>query len=403
MARVILKNLGKQYAGTDTATLHDLNLEIADGEFLVLVGPSGCGKSTALKLIAGLEDITTGEVQIGDQIVNEFASRDRDIAMVFQSYALYPHLSVFDNIAFPLQIARVPKNEIRQRVKDVAKTLQLEPFLTRKPACLSGGQRQRVAMGRAIIRRPSVFLMDEPLSNLDAKLRVKMRSEVAQIQRQLAVTTIYVTHDQVEAMTMGDRVALMRDGVLQQVDTPDRIYHHPANTFVAAFIGSPAMNLFRISLLDREGTLFARFGEQDLKIPESVRLRCPQLRMQAGGEVVLGVRPEDIEDAEVKSGHPADQCLDASVALIESLGSDHMAHVMLEAKSLKEVEDDDGDLSKVDFQAQGGISANCVCRFSSRSRVKTRQKARLAIDCERLHFFHPETGRTLEENLTSEN
>ncbi|UWQ17220.1 ABC transporter ATP-binding protein [Jannaschia sp. M317] len=391
MASVTLQNLSKAYEGSDQLALSDLNIEVADGEFLVLVGPSGCGKSTALKMIGGLEEITGGTLKIGEQVVNDFASRDRDIAMVFQSYALYPHMSVFDNIAFPLQIAKVPKDEIARRVDEVAKTLQLEQYLHRKPGRLSGGQRQRVAMGRAIIRRPSVFLMDEPLSNLDAKLRVKMRAEVAQIQRQLKVTTIYVTHDQVEAMTMGDRVALMRGGVLQQVAAPDVMYHEPANTFVASFIGSPAMNLFRAGVQIAGDDVFVTLGDQRLRVPEAAQARYPGMRAQS--EVVLGMRPEDLEDAALLPGHPGDQCLSAPVHLVESLGSDHMAHlgIMAPAVHVDDAEDDDLE----DVALIEGAGSPCVCRFSSQSRVRAGDTARIAVACDRLHFFDVSTGEAL--------
>ncbi|MCT8159426.1 ABC transporter ATP-binding protein [Pseudoruegeria sp. SHC-113] len=395
MATVTLSHLGKSYAGSDLQALSNLDLEIEDGEFLVLVGPSGCGKSTALKIVAGLEEASEGTIRIGDQVVNDFASRDRDIAMVFQSYALYPHLSVYDNIAFPLQIAKAPKAEIDRRVAEVAKILQLEPYLKRKPGRLSGGQRQRVAMGRAIIRRPSVFLMDEPLSNLDAKLRVQMRSEIAQIQRRLNVTTIYVTHDQVEAMTMGDRVALMRDGVLQQVGAPDVLYHQPANTFVASFIGSPAMNLFRAPLVAAEGGLALQIGSQRLAVPAEALARYPKAESFAGREVIFGIRPEDIEDASLAKDHPADQCLDVPLRLVESLGSDHMAHVALPVAPVRDGEENEEGLDHVSFEAAGEAEANCICRFGARSKAHAGSDVRVAVSCTYLHFFDPVTGEAL--------
>ncbi|MFY0597816.1 MAG: sn-glycerol-3-phosphate ABC transporter ATP-binding protein UgpC [Cognatishimia sp.] len=395
MATVTLKNLSKQYDGAESKALQDLSLHIEDGEFLVLVGPSGCGKSTALKMLGGLENATGGEVWIGDQMVNDFASRDRDIAMVFQSYALYPHMSVFDNIAFPLQIAKTPKAEIEKRVLAVAETLQLEQHLQRKPGHLSGGQRQRVAMGRAIIRRPSVFLMDEPLSNLDAKLRVKMRAEVAQIQRKLNVTTVYVTHDQVEAMTMGDRVALMRDGVLQQVAPPDVMYHDPANTFVAAFIGSPAMNLFHTKLVREGDTFKVLLGDQSLTVTDAALSKYDGLADLDGDDVIVGLRPEDLEDATLLPDHPKDQRISAPVQLLESLGSDHMAHVAVNAKQVNVDTDDDTGLSDLDLK---DASATCICRFSSQSRTKTGDTAQIAVACDRLHFFHPVTGTALRKS-----
>jgi multiple sugar transport system ATP-binding protein len=281
MASVTLQNLTKAYAGGTLKAVDNVSIEVQDGEFLVLVGPSGCGKSTALRMIAGLEEITDGAVWIGDQFVNDVHPKDRDIAMVFQSYALYPHMSVYDNIAFPLQIARMPKGEIDKRVAEAARVLELEAYLKRRPGQLSGGQRQRVAMGRAIVRKPSVFLMDEPLSNLDAKLRVQMRAEIASLQYRLGVTTIYVTHDQVEAMTMGHRVALLKDGVLQQIDTPTNIYNKPVNTFVAAFIGAPTMNLYWATLEGQGDGLGVRLGSHLLQMPDQVRAEHQGLGRQA--------------------------------------------------------------------------------------------------------------------------
>ena len=387
MARVTLSGLTKTYAGGVTA-VDGLSLDIEDGEFLVLVGPSGCGKSTALKMIAGLEEITAGEVAIGGEVVNDFAPRDRDIAMVFQSYALYPHMTVFDNIAFSLQIARLPKAEIQQRVAEVARILQLEDYLKRRPGNLSGGQRQRVAMGRAIIRQPSVFLMDEPLSNLDAKLRVQMRSEIAQIQHRLRVTTIYVTHDQVEAMTMGDRVALMRDGVLQQVDTPTKIYDHPANTFVASFIGSPAMNLYRARLEGTPAACRLILGKSQLAVPSSIFAGRPALVGKIGGDIIVGIRPEDMEDAELAPGHPLDQRLTAPVVITESLGSDQMVHFSIDAPVAKVADQDTLD----EIVVTEGVTSTCIGRFGARSRARPGQSVTVAIACDRLHFFDAASG-----------
>jgi len=388
MASVTLSGLTKSYPGGVTA-VNDLSLEVADGEFLVLVGPSGCGKSTALKMIAGLEESTGGEVWIGGEMVNDFAPRDRDIAMVFQSYALYPHLSVFDNIAFSLQIAKLPKLEIEQRVAEVARILQLEPYLQRRPGSLSGGQRQRVAMGRAIIRQPSVFLMDEPLSNLDAKLRVQMRSEIAQIQDRLKVTTIYVTHDQVEAMTMGDRVALMRDGVLQQVDTPNNIYNHPVNTFVASFIGSPSMNLYRARLETSAADARVHLGSAALDVPAAVVSAHPSLA-GLNGEIIVGIRPENMEDAALRPTHPAGQRLRAPVVLTESLGSDEMVHFTVDAPPAKVADQD--TLDDIEISAHGGI---CIGRFNAASRARAGDTIEVAVDCTRLHFFDAVTGRAV--------
>ena len=382
-----LSGLTKRYAGGVTA-VDNLSIEIADGEFLVLVGPSGCGKSTALKMIAGLEEITAGEVSIGGEVVNDYAARDRDIAMVFQSYALYPHMTVFDNIAFSLQIAKVPKKEITERVTAVARILQLDADLTRKPGNLSGGQRQRVAMGRAIIRQPSVFLMDEPLSNLDAKLRVQMRSEIAQIQRRLKVTTIYVTHDQVEAMTMGDRVALLRDGVLQQIDTPANIYNNPANTFVASFIGSPAMNLYKARLEGSSEACALRLGDASLAVPATVFAGRPGLTGRIGGDIVVGIRPEDMDDAALVPAHPKDQQLNATVVLTEQLGSDQMVHFSIDAPIARVADQDTLD----DIVVTDRATSICIARFGARSTARPGQAVTVAVACDRLHFFDAATG-----------
>ena len=387
MASVTLSGLTKSYSDGVLA-LDGLSLDIADGEFLVLVGPSGCGKSTALKMIAGLEEITAGEVSIGGDVVNDFAARDRDIAMVFQNYALYPHMTVFDNIAFSLQIAKLPKAEIKQRVAEVARILQLEAYLKRRPGNLSGGQRQRVAMGRAIIRQPSVFLMDEPLSNLDAKLRVQMRSEIAQIQRRLLVTTIYVTHDQVEAMTMGDRVALLRDGVLQQVDTPKNIYDKPANTFVASFIGSPSMNLFRARLEGSADKCTLLLGGARLAIPDSIFAGRRALSGKIGGEIVVGLRPEDMEDAALAPNHPKDQVLAATVVLTESLGSDLMVHFAIDAPLAKVADQDTLD----EIAVTTGVKSICIARCGARSEARAGQTVTIAVQCDRLHFFDAASG-----------
>src|SRR5881392_4204909 len=308
MAGVTFDHVTKTYADGTTA-VHDLNLDIDDGEFMVLVGPSGCGKTTALRMVAGLEDISSGVLKIGDRVVNHVPSRDRDIAMVFQSYALYPHLSVYDNIAFGLKVKKVPKQEIERRVQNAARILDLEPFLKRKPRALSGGQRQRVAMGRAIVRQPQAFLMDEPLSNLDAKLRVQMRAEIAGLQRELKVTTLYVTHDQVEAMTMGDRVAVMRKGELQQVADPQTLYDRPVNLFVGGFIGSPAMNMLEATLERQNGGLFAKVGAQSIGLQGETLTQRPALAQFEGKDVVLGVRPEDLEDIALAPEAAADHRL----------------------------------------------------------------------------------------------
>jgi multiple sugar transport system ATP-binding protein len=318
MATVQLENVNKVYENGYHA-IHDLNLEIADKEFLVLVGPSGCGKSTALRMIAGLETITGGTMAIGDRVVNEVEPKDRDIAMVFQNYALYPHMSVYDNIGFALKLAKVPKEEIDTRVRKAAAILELEENLDRKPGQLSGGQRQRVAMGRAIVRQPAAFLMDEPLSNLDAKLRVQMRAEIAALQRELAVTTVYVTHDQIEAMTMGDRVAVLKDGYLQQVDTPQNLYDHPVNVFVAAFIGSPSMNLFEASVKLEGDVGTVSLGSNVVALPAECLTKNPRLRDYDGRGVIIGIRPEDYEDAALAPQIPESQWIKSKVSLIEAL------------------------------------------------------------------------------------
>ena len=319
MATVTLDDVNKVYENGFHA-IHDLVLDIKDGEFLVLVGPSGCGKSTALRMVAGLETISGGEMTIGDRVVNDVEPKDRDIAMVFQNYALYPHMTVYDNIGFALKLARVPKDEIDTRVRKAASILELEQYLDRKPGQLSGGQRQRVAMGRAIVRQPAAFLMDEPLSNLDAKLRVQMRAEIARLQRDLGVTTFYVTHDQVEAMTMGDRVAVIKDGFLQQVETPQNLYDTPANVFVAAFIGSPSMNLYdaALELGDDGGTV--EFGTQRVSIAADTLSRRPALANYGGKRIVFGIRPEDFEDASIVSNPADDRRIKANVKLVEALG-----------------------------------------------------------------------------------
>ena len=384
MATVVLDKVNKVYDNGFHA-IHDLSLDIVDGEFLVLVGPSGCGKSTALRMIAGLETISGGEMRIGDRVVNDVEPKDRDIAMVFQNYALYPHMSVFDNIGFALKLAKVPKAEIEQRVRKAAEVLELTAYLDRKPGQLSGGQRQRVAMGRAIVRQPAAFLMDEPLSNLDAKLRVQMRAEIAGLQRELGVTTFYVTHDQVEAMTMGDRVAVIKDGYLQQVDTPQRLYDRPANVFVAAFIGSPSMNLYEATLDVDGGSI--RLGSHSLPLsPASLEAR-PALRGYHDKRVVIGIRPEDFEDASLdQNGLPR---LSASVTLLEALGAEIMVHFRLDAARV-----DSGDPDAVE-EAGGEGAANAVGRFHPRSTVRPGQSAEVAVAIDNLHFFDHDTREAI--------
>src|SRR5215212_8110883 len=299
MAEIAYDSVSKVY-DDGTQAVYDLDLAIEDGELMVVVGPSGCGKTTALRMLAGLEEISGGEIRIGDRIVNDLTPKDRDIAMVFQNYALYPHMTVEQNLAFGLKLRKLPKDEVKQRVRQAAETLEIEEFLKRKPRALSGGQRQRVAMGRAIVREPQAFLMDEPLSNLDAQLRVQMRVEIHQLQRRLGVTTIYVTHDQVEAMTMGDRVAVMRTGQLQQVDTAQALYDHPINEFVAGFIGSPAINLVEAQLAQTNGHLSISFGEHTLPVDHGAARDQSRLKDYVGKEIILGIRPEDFEDASIE-------------------------------------------------------------------------------------------------------
>jgi multiple sugar transport system ATP-binding protein len=384
MATVTLESVDKIYDNGFQA-IYDLSLEIADREFLVLVGPSGCGKSTALRMVAGLETITRGTLMIGDRVVNDVEPKDRDIAMVFQNYALYPHMTVFDNIGFALKLARVPKPEIDSRVRKAAAILELEPYLDRKPGQLSGGQRQRVAMGRAIVRQPSVFLMDEPLSNLDAKLRVQMRAEIARLQRDLGVTTIYVTHDQVEAMTMGDRVAVLKDGYLQQVDTPQYLYDHPTNVFVAAFIGSPSMNLYE-GQLTLDGDNAVHVGGQRVGLAPEALSKRPALQQYDGKQVVVGIRPEDLEDAAVATSTPADRRLKARVRLVEALGSELMVH--LELDDAQRVNSGDPDAPE---ELLGEGVANAVARFSPRSRARVDEEVEISVASENLHFFDADT------------
>jgi multiple sugar transport system ATP-binding protein len=378
-----------------TRAVSSIDLEVQDGEFVVLVGPSGCGKTTALRMVAGLEEISEGVLKIGDRVVNNVPPRDRDIAMVFQSYALYPHLSVYENIAFGLRLKKVPKDEVDRRVQDAARILGLEGFLKRKPRALSGGQRQRVAMGRAIVRQPQAFLMDEPLSNLDAKLRVQMRAEIAKLQHDLGVTTIYVTHDQVEAMTMGDRVAVIRKGELQQVDAPQELYDRPVNLFVGGFIGSPAMNMVEATLERANGSLAARAGDQRITLGEETLAAHPALKAHEGKTVILGIRPEDLEDASLAPDAPAERRLKGEVQLREALGSEIMVHFTIDAKpaTTEDVRELRQDAGTADIPVAGdGGGATMVGRFGARSRVKEGETAEVAVDTRALHFFDPETG-----------
>jgi multiple sugar transport system ATP-binding protein len=391
VASVAFERASKIYPDGTTAVA-ELDLEVPDGQLMVLVGPSGCGKTTALRMVAGLESISKGVIRIGERVVNYVPSRDRDIAMVFQSYALYPHLTVYENIAFGLRVKKLPKDEIDRRVQEAARILDLEAFLKRKPRALSGGQRQRVAMGRAIVRQPAAFLMDEPLSNLDAKLRVHMRAEISRLQSDLATTTIYVTHDQVEAMTMGDQVAVMRKGELQQVDDPQTLYERPVNLFVGGFIGSPAMNMLEATLGRANGTLQAKLGSQSIAIgPETLTAR-PALDLYVGRRIVLGIRPEHLEDAALAPETPESQRLRGTVTLREALGSEIMAHVAIDAKpayteDVRELARDVGDVTVGEAE-----EATIVGRFGARSQTREGQSTEVAVESSALHFFDPDSG-----------
>jgi multiple sugar transport system ATP-binding protein len=391
VASVSFDDVAKVYPD-GTRAVSGLDLEIADGEFMVLVGPSGSGKTTALRMVAGLEEISEGVVLIGDRVVNHVPSRDRDIAMVFQSYALYPHLTVYDNIAFGLRLQKLKKNEIDGRIQEVARILGIEQFLKRKPRALSGGQRQRVAMGRAIVRQPQAFLMDEPLSNLDAKLRVQLRAELARLLDELGTTTIYVTHDQVEALTMGDRVAVMRRGELEQVDSPQQLYDRPVNVFVGGFIGSPAMNMVEATLEPSNGTLAAAVGSQRIVLGDEKLSAHPALRAYAGRTVILGVRPEDLEDAALAPGAAPDRRLRGSVVLREALGSEIVAHFDIDARpaltdDVRELAADVGE-----ELANQAPHTTLVGRFGADSAVQKGQQVEVSVDTRALHFFDPDTG-----------
>jgi multiple sugar transport system ATP-binding protein len=391
MAEIALDRISKRFPDGFEA-VKDMNLDIGDGEFMILVGPSGCGKSTALRMIAGLEDITEGELRIGDQVVNQIAPKDRDIAMVFQNYALYPHMSVRENMAFPLTLAKAPKEEIDRKVTEAARILDLTQHLDRRPANLSGGQRQRVAMGRAIVRDPKAFLMDEPLSNLDAKLRVQMRTEVARIQSRLGTTTVYVTHDQTEAMTLGDRVAVMRSGVLQQVGSPNELYSHPANLFVAGFIGSPAMNFMPAKLQD--GAVQIPLGE--------IRLSGEALERAGGADsgrtVIAGIRPESFEDASLlgTDARAKGATFRTRIDLVESMGAEQYAYFQvqagegIESDQLRELAEDAGT-AEVPSSGEGQV----VARIEASSQIARGDEAELWVDSSKLHFFDPATGQTL--------
>jgi multiple sugar transport system ATP-binding protein len=390
MAEITLDRLTKVY-GDGTRAVSDLNLEIGDGEFVVLVGPSGCGKTSALRMVAGLEPITEGRVLIGGEVVNDLPPKDRDVAMIFQNYALYPHMSAFDNMSFGLKLRGMKKEARRNRVRGAAGTLGLSEVLPKKPRTLSGGQRQRVAMGRAIVREPKAFLMDEPLSNLDAKLRVEMRAEIARLQRELNATTVYVTHDQVEAMTLGDRVAIMRDGLLQQVAKPQELYDRPRNLFVAEFIGSPAMNLVGTDLTRSNGGIEATFGETTLPVGERVLAARPALKRFVGRRVILGVRPEDLEDASFVPGAPPGQRMPAVVDIREDMGSEVFVHFGVAAKAVRgaDVKAAVGEEAAEVADVKGNV---WVARLDRDTKAEERGPIELVVDTSRLHFFDPETG-----------
>jgi multiple sugar transport system ATP-binding protein len=395
MAKIILDRIDKVYSGGVKA-IDEMSLEVKDGEFMVLVGPSGCGKSTALRSIAGLEEISAGTIQIGDRIVNDLPPKDRDIAMVFQNYALYPHMTVEQNLAFGLQLRKTPKDEIKRRVTDAAKMLGLEQYLKRKPAALSGGQRQRVAMGRAIVREPQAFLMDEPLSNLDAKLRVSMRASLNQLHDRLGVTTIYVTHDQVEAMTLGHRVCVMRDGRLQQVDTPQHLFESPVNLFVAGFIGSPAMNFVTADLVRDDGPAVT-FAGYRLDVPASVLEAKTGLDGYFGRKIILGIRPSDFEDASIGDGNWARMPVTAGVT--EELGSEIHVIFTIDAPPVQHASisdaatGDDGEDESV--AALVGGKSLWTARVSARSAVRPGQKIELGVDTNNLQFFDSDSGLSI--------
>jgi multiple sugar transport system ATP-binding protein len=394
MAQIVLDHVDKTYSGGVKA-LDDLNLDVKEGEFMVLVGPSGCGKSTALRSIAGLEEITGGTISIGEKVVNDLPPKDRDIAMVFQNYALYPHMTVEQNLAFGLKLRHTPKTEIKRRVDDAARMLGLEPYLKRKPAALSGGQRQRVAMGRAIVREPRAFLMDEPLSNLDAKLRVSMRAALNQLHERLGITTVYVTHDQVEAMTLGQRVCVLRDGKLQQVDTPQTLFESPVNLFVAGFIGSPAMNFVTADLVRDDGPA-AQFAGVRLPVPESVISAKPGLDGYFGKKVILGIRPSDFEDGTIADA--AWSRFPVTVGVTEELGSEIHVIFTIDAPPVDHPSISDASRAEGEEDDETGVAALAggkslwTARVSARSGVRPGTSLELGVDTSRLHFFDPETG-----------
>jgi multiple sugar transport system ATP-binding protein len=399
VAQIQLEEVGKVYPDGTRAVV-ELDMEVDDGELVVFVGPSGCGKTSALRMIAGLEDITEGAVRIGGEVVNDLPPKDRDVAMIFQNYALYPHMSAFDNMAFALKMRGIDRAEIRRRVESAAQVLGLTEVLGKRPRTLSGGQRQRVAMGRAIVREPAAFLMDEPLSNLDAKLRVQMRAEIARLQRDLSVTTIYVTHDQVEAMTLGDRVAVMRDGVLQQFDRPKELYDRPVNLFVAEFIGSPAMNLVGADLVREDGRLAARLGDQRLILDDRLLTERPGLARHEGRRVIVGIRPEDFEDAAVAGDAPTDRRLSAMIDIREDMGSEIFVHFGVAAPPVRgsdvraAVGEEALAITAEHVREEGSLF---IARVDRTSPAREGDRIELAVDTARLHFFETETGLAIAD------
>ena len=407
MAEIVLEDVTKVFAD-GTEAVHALDLGIPDGKLVVLVGPSGCGKTTVLRMVAGLEDLTEGRIAIGGRVVNEVPPGERDVAMVFQNYALYPHMTVYQNMALSLRIRKVKKDEMARRVREAAQVLRLEDLLHKRPRELSGGQRQRVAMGRAIVREPQAFLMDEPLSNLDAKLRVQMRAEILRIQQDLQVTTVYVTHDQTEAMTLGDLVAVMRKGVLQQVASPDELYTHPENLFVGGFIGSPAMNMVEATLSTNADGTFVEFAGRRLRIPVEVEAARPALAAYSGRRVILGIRPEATDDASLVAGPDPESRFTVEVGMVEGMGSDVYLHYTIEAppvltEDTRELASDIDANALADLTEQAGERKNTfITRAGPETRIRVGDRAEIHVDSRKLHFFDPATGRSIERTTPAE-